>query len=509
MNILDNRRIAKNTVLLYVRMLLSIVVTLYTSRVVLQTLGVDDFGIYGIVGGVVAMFSFLNASMSGATSRYITFSLGQGDSKKVIDTFSTALIIHILIAACIVLLSETIGLWFIEKKLVIPEGRMGATRIVYQCSIIAMTVQVLQVPYNAMIISYERMDIYAYIELLNVFLKLGIVYLLRIGSFDNLVVYALLVLIVNIIIALAYRIYCKRYLNTCKFHFILDKHLLMPMLSFSGWDLYGNMCHTARQQGVNMLINMFFGVALNAASSVANSVQGVVSSLSANVVQAFRPQIIKLYAQNRISEMELLMCNSIKFSVLLFAMVGVPLSYEVFPIMKLWLGQVPDYAPQFCVLLMATSLFNLINSVIVIVIHATGRIKSLSLISGTIYLLTIPIVYFLFKYITMDPIQAYIVFFVIMLVVVGVNIVIAKVQVSELSVKRILYNLALAIFLASLATPALLIANLFESTFVHIILSFSSYILLLAVLVYMWGIDKDLKLKVNAYFHSKCKPILR
>lgn len=503
MNILDNRRIAKNTVLLYVRMLLSIVVTLYTSRVVLRTLGVDDFGIYGIVGGVVAMFSFLNASMSGATSRYITFSLGYGDNKNVIDTFSTALIIHIVIAACIVLLSETVGLWFLEKKLVIPEGRMVAARIVYQCSIIAMAVQVIQVPYNAMIISYERMDIYAYIELLNVFLKLGIIYLLKVGCIDKLVLYALLVLIVNIIIALTYRMYCKRNFAACKFHFIIDKKILLPMISFSGWDLYGNMCYTARHQGVNMLINMFFGVALNAATSIASSVQGVVSSLSANVVQAFRPQIIKLYAQNRITEMELLMCNSIKFSILLFAVLGVPLSYEVFPIMKLWLGQVPEYAPQFCVLLMATSLFNLINSVIVIVIHATGRIKALSLVSGTIYLLTIPVVYILFKYIKADPIQAYVVFGVIMLMVLVVNIIIAKVQVSELSVNRILYNIVLAISLAGLAMPGLLVANFFENTILHVIISFSSYILILAILVYVFVLDKEMKHKIHSYLQKK------
>jgi len=499
----NNKRIAKNTVLLYIRMLLSIVVSLYTSRVVLQTLGVDDYGIYGVVGGVVVMFSFLNASMSGATSRFITFALGKESKEEVNKTFSTALIIHIGIALAVIILSETIGFWFLEKKLVIPEDRMNAARIVYQFSVLAMAVQVTQVPYNASIISYEKMDVYAYVELLNVFLKLGIVYLLMVCNFDKLMLYAALVLAVNVIIAFSYRIYCVKKFDTCKFHWVIDKKLLIPMLSFSGWDLYGNMCYSVRQQGVNMLINMFFGVALNAANSVATTVQGTLFSLSANVIQAFRPQIIKQYAQAKYKEMESLMCNSVRYSILLFAMVGVPLAYKMYPIMELWLGTVPENAPEFCVVLLAISLFNLINSVLCTAIHATGKIKLLSMVSGTVYLMTIPVIFLLFKYLTDNSIYAYITSFATMVLVVVSNMIIVHRQIPQVHMRKHISSIILAIVISAIASPALLVSKYMVGNVLQICVAFVCYIFLLCVLTYFLGIDKSTRSKVNAIIAKK------
>lgn len=211
----NNKRIAKNTLLLYVRMLISILVSLYTSRVVLNTLGVEDYGIYNVVGGIIAMFTFLNASMSGATSRFLTYEIGHGDSQKLKDTFSSALIIHIGIAIVIFIIAETIGLWFLTNKLVIPEDRMFAAHIVYQFSILSMMINVTQVPYNAAIIAHEHMDVYAYVELLNVFLKLGIIYLLLISNIDKLILYGILVFIVSLLIAMIYRLYCIKKFNEC------------------------------------------------------------------------------------------------------------------------------------------------------------------------------------------------------------------------------------------------------------------------------------------------------
>ena len=499
----NNKRIAKNTIMLYVRMLLSIVVSLYTSRVVLQTLGVDDYGIYGVVGGVVAMFSFFNASMSGATSRFITFSLGKGDMKDVNETFSTAVIIHLGIALAIVVLAETVGLWFLEYKLVIPEERMNAARIVYQFSIIAMAVQVTQVPYNASIISYEKMDVYAYVELLNVFLKLGIVYLLLLWNYDKLILYAFLVFAVNVIIAFTYRIYCIRHFESCKFHWILMKEKLYPMLSFSGWDLYGNMCYSARQQGINMLINMFFGVALNAASSVATSVQGVVSGLSANVIQAFRPQIIKQYAAGNYQEMEKLMCNSIKYSLILFLMVCVPLSFVMYPVMRLWLGIVPDMAPEFCVFMLLISMLNLVNSVLCIAIHASGSIKVLSIVTGTIYLMTIPFIYILFRYLTQDPVYAYVASLFMMVLVVLSNTLIVKKQITSISVIRFIANVLGAFILALVASPSLLISNMINDNTCKIIISFVVYISSLMIVTYAIGIDKITRNRINKLILSR------
>ena len=268
----NNKRIAKNTIMLYIRMFISMVVGLYTSRVVLATLGVEDYGIYGVVGGVGAMMGFLNASMSGATSRFLTFELGRGDKDRLAKTFSSALIVHIAIAIIVFILAETVGLWFLCNKLNIPEGRMEAAHWVYQFSILATMLSITQVPYNATIIAHEKMDVYAYMEILNVTLKLLIVYLLTIGDFDKLKLYAVLTFAVSLIIMMIYRIYCLRHFKESRFHWVWDKTYLTPLLSFSGWNLYGNFGGIAGNQANNFVINSFFGVVMNAAASVAFTV---------------------------------------------------------------------------------------------------------------------------------------------------------------------------------------------------------------------------------------------
>ena len=284
---LGNQRIARNAVMLYIRMFLTMIVGLYTSRVVLNVLGVEDFGTYGVVGGIVAMMGFLNASMSGATSRFLTFELGRGDQKRLADTFSSALIAHMMIALFVLVVAETVGLWFLTHKLVIPAGRMPAAHWVYQMSILSAMISITQVPYNATIIAHEKMDVYAYVEILNVTLKLLIVYLLTIGNFDKLILYAALVLAVSIVIRMIYRVYCLRHFAESHFHWIWDKSILKPLLNFSGWDLYGNMAFTVRTHGANFILNSFYGVVLNAASGIAATVQGVVLGFSSNVVLAF------------------------------------------------------------------------------------------------------------------------------------------------------------------------------------------------------------------------------
>lgn len=248
--VLDNRRIAKNTLILYIRMFISMIVGLYTSRVVLNTLGVEDFGIYGVVGGVVGMLGFLNASMSGATSRFIIFELGTGDIQKLRDTFSSSLIIHIAIALIVLLFAETVGLWFLCNKLVIPDNRMEAAYWVYQLSIFSAMLSITQTPYNACIIAHEKMSVYAYIEILSIVLKLMIVYLLLIGNWDKLKLYSLLVFLVSMLIMMVYRVYCIRHFVETHFHWVWDKSILKPLFSFSGWDLYGNVCVTVKGQSI-------------------------------------------------------------------------------------------------------------------------------------------------------------------------------------------------------------------------------------------------------------------
>ena len=383
--------------MLYIRMFISVIVSLYTSRVVLQTLGVEDYGIYGVVGGIVAMMGSINASMSGATSRFLTFELGKGDFSRLSKTFSSALIVHIIIAVAVFVLAETVGLWFLCNKLVIPEGRMTAAHWVYQLSILSAMLTITQVPYNSSIIAHEKMDIYAYVEILNVTLKLIIVYLLVIGNFDKLIFYAILMFAVSVIIMTVYRIYCLRKFEECKFHWIWDKEYLKPLISFSGWDLYGNMSVVFFTQGIAMLLNMFFGPILNAANNISSIVQGTIKGFAFNVTQAFRPQIIKQFAKGNTTMVNQYVIIATRYTLLLFSFIAVPLYFEANYILHLWLGIVPTNTVTFLRIILLGTIFNLANNIINIPIHAKGKMKLFSLMTGSCFLLSLPLMYMALK----------------------------------------------------------------------------------------------------------------
>lgn len=396
-NSANNKRIAKNTMMLYIRMFISMAVSLYTSRVILQTLGVEDYGIYNVVGGLVGMFSFINATMSGATSRFLTFELGTGNNEKLKKTFSSAFWVHVIIAAAVFVLCETVGLWFLNNKMVIPEDRMLAAQIVFQFSILSTIVSITQVPYNAILIAHEKMDIYAYVELVNVFLRLGILYILVIGNIDKLILYGFLVLAVSVGIAMFYRFYGIRHYDECKVQFKWYPEIIKPMLSFSGWDFFGNMAVTARTQGVAMLINVFFGPLMNAAAGVAASVQGAVMGFANNITTAVRPQIIKYYAQGDYVSMGRLINNSCRLNFFILALLMTPLCGEIDYVLHIWLGNVPEYASIFCVLTLLFAAIGNMSFLVVTGIHATGKIIRPSLINGSLYIMVIPASYFAFK----------------------------------------------------------------------------------------------------------------
>ena len=392
-NTSTNKRIAKNTIMLYIRMMLSMVISLYTSRVVLQTLGVVDYGIYGVIGGVLAMFTFINSSMAGATSRFLTYELGKGDNKKLRDIFSSAFCVHVIIALLILILCETIGVWFINSKLVIPANRLYAAHWVFQLSILTMVVSVTQVPYNASIFSHERMDVYAYVEIANALLRLLVVYILMIGHFDKLILFATLNLLLSFIIAVVYRYFCVKKFNECRLRTNFDKSLIIPMLSFSGWDLFGNMSVMVRSQGVNMLLNIFFGPIMNAALEIANKVQSVTMNLSSNVSTAMRPQIVKHYAVNEYEKMLSLTRNGSRLTFILMMFFTIPIIAEVRYILKLWLGVVPEHTDLICVLTLLWNLCVCLGITNSYAVDATGKVKKFSFVAGIIYLMTIPISY--------------------------------------------------------------------------------------------------------------------
>lgn len=465
----NNKRIAKNTIMLYIRMFISMVVGLYTSRVVLATLGVEDYGIYGVVGGVVAMMGFLNASMSGATSRFLTFELGKGDKERLAKTFSSALIVHIAIAIIVFILAETVGLWFLCNKLNIPEGRMEAAHWVYQFSILATMLSITQVPYNAIIIAHEKMDVYAYMEILNVSLKLLIVYLLCIGNFDKLILYASLMLAVSILIMMVYRIYAIRQFPEAHFHWIWDKTYLRPLLSFSGWDLYGNACVIARQQGTNFLINIFYGVVYNAASGIATTVQGTISGLAFNIILAFRPQIIKQYAKGNVEDMSKLVGNAVCFTTILFGCMSIPLLLETHYIMKAWLGVIPEKSEIFCQILLIASFLGLLNNIWNTCIHATGKIKEISIFSGTFFLISLPIIYVVFQF--KAPVESAYLVFILSIVFVNVsNLLTIKKKIPKLKLNFVFLNYikVIIVLMASYYITSLFKAQM-QETFIRLL----------------------------------------
>ena len=484
----SNKRIAKNTIMLYVRMLLSIVVSLYTSRVVLQTLGIEDYGIYGVVGGVVAMFSFINGAMSGATSRFLSYEMGKGNGQRLKETFSSALIIHIGIAILVFILAETIGLWFLCNKLVIPEARMYAAHWVFQLSILGMAVTVTQVPYNSAIIAHEKMDIYAYVELLNVFLKLGIVYLLVISNFDKLILYSLLMLAVNIIVAMTYRLYCVKHYEEAHFQSKLNKQISKGILSFSLYNLLGNFGFVANSQGTAFVINMFFGVMYNAAASVGTTISSVVKGFASNVMTAFRPQITKSYAQENIQQFQSLLLWAVKSILLIYSLIAIPIGFCIQELLSLWLVEVPNYADVFCRLLLISILFETLRQIVIMGIHATGKVRRVSIFAGVFFSINPFVIYILFK-LNFPPAFAYISTIGINFILSIVNLLILKYNAPRVSIRKFIEVVLRVVLIVLLVIVVLGVASRFKisNEVLHIL-----YITLLSTIsisfLGLWGV---------------------
>lgn len=389
----NNKRIAKNTLLLYFRMLFMMTISLFTSRVVLNTLGVEDYGIYNVVGGIVAMFGFINGSMSSATQRYITFALGKGDKSRLQTVFSTTLQIHTLIAGVIVLLGETVGLWFLYNKMQIPADRMNAAFWVLQASIISTVIMIISVPYNADIVAHEKMSAFAYISILEVVLKLAIVYMLVMFSFDKLILYGFLLLAVQILIRFCYSVYCNKHFEETRYKHVWDKKLFKEMTGFAGWSMFGNLAAVLFGQGLNMLLNVFFGPVVNAARGIAVQVQNAVQQFVGNFQMALNPQITKTYAKGELSEMHKLMFRSARFSFFLLFFLSLPVLFETDFILTVWLKTVPDNTVVFLRIMICTSLIYTLSNPLIVANQATGNVRRYQAVCGTILLMILPVSY--------------------------------------------------------------------------------------------------------------------
>lgn len=448
----DNKRVAKNTILLYGRMVLLLCVSLYTSRIVLAALGVQDYGIYNVVGGIVAMFSFINMALSNSTSRFITFALGKGNIENLQVVFNAAVAAHIVIALVIIIISETIGLWFLYYKMVIPATRMLAAFWVFQFSVIACVASIIYAPFNATIIAHERMGAFAYFSIIDALLKLLVAYVIAITDFDRLIFYSFLYLCVNLFDIFIYQFYCRKHFKEVRFKKHSDWRILKKIMGFAGWSMIGNLAYVGYTQGLNLLLNIFFGPFVNAARGVATQIQNAVMGFVANFQTAINPQITKSYASANYTRMHTLIYTSSKFSFFLLYCIILPLSIESEFVLGLWLVEVPDYAVQFTVLTLFARLVDTLSNPIGIANNATGTIRKYQIIEGGTLLFIVPVAYIVLKG-GGDPTSVFWVQLIIMYVVQVLRLFLVckkiNMQIVEYC-KRVLLKVIFVAFLSSL-----------------------------------------------------------
>ena len=396
-NQVNTKRIAKNTVYMFFRMFLVMAVGLYTSRVVLATLGVDDYGLYNVVGGVVILFGFLQQALNNATYRYLAFGLGFGDKKKLSDTFSMAVNAHLVLAGIITVLAETIGLWILNNKLSIPTERLNAANFAYQMSVFCCFINIIKTPYNSSIIAHEKMGFYAYTSIVEVILKLLIVYLLVIGDYDKLELYSILTLGVAVIMLSWYYLHCKKSFAECKYKLYWDGTLITNMIKYSGLSIIVNLVDVCVTQSIVFFFNVFYGLATNAALAIANQVNGQLGNFLNSFSQAYNPQIIKSYAAGNRDYFFKLIFSASKISYYLLFLAAIPVLMNIDFILNLWLVNPPEGAGIFFSLIICYSLIDAYSAPLWIGVHATGNLKTHQILMASIKILNIPLAYMLLK----------------------------------------------------------------------------------------------------------------
>lgn len=498
----NNKRIAKNTLLLYFRMLFMMIISLYTSRVVLNTLGVEDYGIYNVVGGVVTMFGFISGAMASSTQRFLTYELGQGNFKQLSKVFSISLMIHVLISILIIILSETVGLWFLYYKMAIPENRLDAAFWVYQFSIVSTIIMIISVPYNASIIAHERMSAFAYISILEAILKLLVVYLLLVGDFDKLKLYAFLICAVQLNIRLIYGWYCKCHFKETIFRKVWDKNLFREMLSFSGWSLWGNCAVIAFTQGLNILLNMFFGPTVNAARGIAVQVQGAINQFSTNFQTALNPQIIKSYASNDLIYMHSLIYRSSKFTFFLLLLLSLPIILETDTVLRIWLHAVPEHTVCFLRLILCISIVDAMANPFVTSVSATGNIRLYQGIIGGMLFCILPISYIVLK-LGGNPASVFIVHLCICLIVFIVRLYIIRFLINLKIFDYIKQVACRCLFVGaiSIISPIIIKCNLPDTIYSFFIVCVSCIISVSICIFYIGMTSSERRFIMNKLFN--------
>lgn len=501
----NNKRIAKNTFFLYIRTLVLMFISLFTSRIILNALGVEDFGIYNVVGGFVALFSIITGTLTTAISRYLTFELGKGSIERLRTVFSTAVNVQLVMAVVMVLIIEVAGVWYVNTSMNLPAGRESAALLVLHCSAITFCINLLSIPYNASIIAHEKMDVFAYISIFEAILKLAVAYSIYITIFDKLQTFAVLNLCIAIILRLFYGFYCSHKFQECKYKFAVDKPLFKEMSNFAGWNFIGNSVFLLSDYGVNLVMNSFFGVTVNAARGVAQQVNSAVTQFVTNFTTALNPQITKNYAQGNYPYMHALICKGAKFSFFLMLFFAIPICMECDTLLGLWLGEVPEYASIFTRLSIASSLTVVYANTLVVAIQATGVIKRYQIITGLIVGMDIPLTYLAFK-LGYSPIAAYVIYTAIYFLMIFVRLLIIKDKI-KLSFMMYFKEVILRTFTVALvAVPIpLLLELLIDSALVRFLSVCVSSLLITALSIYVLGLNTNERNLIVNTIKSKIK----
>ena len=491
----SSKVIAKNTMYLYIRMMFTMIVTLYTSRVILQALGVDDYGIYQSVGGIVSFLTFINNALSGGSARFLTYELGTGNEDKLKRTFSTTFTIQVILALAIVVITEICGMWFLQHKMIIPPERINAAIYVFHFSVFTIFLTLLQVPYSACIIAHEKMTVYAYISIIEVILNLAIIYLLNVGGYDKLVLYAILLMIVQVGLCLFYFFYCYRNFVESHYKLIFDKQIFKSVFQFSSWSLFANGSIALNNQGVLILLNMFFSPSVVAARAISLQVNMAANKFVNNFRTAVNPQIVKRYAAKDYVGSKRLLLSSTKYSYYLMLAICLPLVLLAYPVLHLWLGVVPDYTTVFLQLIVIQSLFQVFDTSFYTALYAKGQLKENALISPTIGFLQFPAVFLLFK-MGCSPVAlswASLLCYAFLGLYVKPKLIIRVVGYTWADVWSV-FKPCLMVTTASLLVP--LISSCFlkiESNIIHALLLLLLSLLSVALSVWLLGLDRGVK----------------
>ena len=505
----NNKLIAKNTIIMYIRMLFVMAVSLYTSRVILNVLGVEDYGTYQVVGGVVGLLAFINITLGQGTSRFLLFEMGRGDKKSVSRLFSTLVNALICIALFIIILAETVGLWFVYNKLVIPEDRLGPAVLAYHLSIITSFFSLTQVPYSAAIKSHERFNIYAYISIFDVIAKLAIVYLLKISPIDKLSFYALLLCIETIVVILFMRIYCSSHFEETKYHFLIDMTLLKKVASYCGWNFFSNISGVLNTQGLYILVNMFFNSGVVTSIAVATTVKDAANSFVENFRVAAVPQTVKSYAAGNVMRSKSLLLNTTKYSYYLLLVLGLPIFLVAPELLRLWLGFIPEYADIFLRYIIVISFFMLFNSCLFTAQDVVGKIKKYSLTYPFMMLLNIVAIYLCFKN-GASPISyanILLITYVIIAIIIQPYLVTSQ---TEYSYKEIFLLYLQCLYVTALAVVIPIISYFYlPPTYDFIRILLITIISIISVLISVWyvGLSSDVQKKILNYLKLKFKKL--